>query len=249
LRQCHALILKTRAERAERERARAVGEVKLPRQRRRVAAASRAGASFLAMMRHEVRTPMSAVLGLAATLLVTPLEAQQRTSVEAISDAGDNLRYLLDDTLDFSKLETGRLALEPRAFSPEGLVDQTAGIAASWADQQAIGLWIGEFNGHVDNSKADILWQNADVTSAAWSMDGFNMPSGDNVGFSPGPAWQVHGASDFSGDAKTDTDWQNSDDAPALWPMDGFDLVSDTDAGFDPGTGWHEIQQYHDLFL
>src|SRR5258708_833206 len=66
LRQCHALILKTRAERTERERARAVGEIKLARERRRIAAASQAGASFLAMMRHEIRTPMSAVLGLAA---------------------------------------------------------------------------------------------------------------------------------------------------------------------------------------
>src|SRR4051794_2499947 len=134
------LILKTRAEQAESERARAVAEAELAQEREQTAeAASQAKSAFLAMMSHEIRTPMNAVLGLATTLLETRLDAQQRKSVEAISESGDNLLYLLNDILDFSKLEAGRLELEQVAFSPESLVDQTVSIASVRADTR-VGL-------------------------------------------------------------------------------------------------------------
>jgi signal transduction histidine kinase/DNA-binding NarL/FixJ family response regulator len=137
----HELILKTRTQKAESERARAMAEAELAHARERVAeAASQAKSSFLAMMSHEIRTPMNAVLGLATTLLETRLDAEQRKSVEAISESGDNLLYLLNDILDFSKLEAGRLELEQLAFSPESLVDQAISIAGVRADQQGIGL-------------------------------------------------------------------------------------------------------------
>ena len=103
-------------------------------------AASQAKSSFLAMMSHEIRTPMNAVLGLATTLLETRLDAEQRKSVEAISESGDNLLYLLNDILDFSKLEAGKLELEALAFSPESLVDQAVSIAGVRATQQGLGL-------------------------------------------------------------------------------------------------------------
>jgi hypothetical protein len=83
---------------------------------------------------------------------------------------------------------------------------------------------------------ADTVWHDADVMPALASMDGFNVPSADNVGFNPGPAWQAHGALDF-----------HSDDTPASWLMDGFDLVSDNDAGFAAATAWQDIQPYYDL--
>jgi signal transduction histidine kinase/CheY-like chemotaxis protein/HPt (histidine-containing phosphotransfer) domain-containing protein len=137
----HELILKTRTQKAESERARAMAEAELAQERERVAeAASRAKSSFLAMMSHEIRTPMNAVLGLATTLLETRLDAEQRKSVEAISESGDNLLYLLNDILDFSKLEAGHLELEQLAFAPESLVDQAISIAGVRADEQGIGL-------------------------------------------------------------------------------------------------------------
>jgi signal transduction histidine kinase/CheY-like chemotaxis protein/HPt (histidine-containing phosphotransfer) domain-containing protein len=137
----HELILKARTQKAESERARAIAEAELAHEHERVAeAASQAKSSFLAMMSHEIRTPMNAVLGLATTLLETPLDAEQRKSVEAISESGDNLLYLLNDILDFSKLEAGHLELEQLAFSPESLVDQAISIAGVRADQQGIGL-------------------------------------------------------------------------------------------------------------
>jgi signal transduction histidine kinase/CheY-like chemotaxis protein/HPt (histidine-containing phosphotransfer) domain-containing protein len=137
----HELILKTRTQKAESERARAIAEAELAHEHERVAeAASQAKSSFLAMMSHEIRTPMNAVLGLATTLLETRLDAEQRKSVEAISESGDNLLYLLNDILDFSKLEAGHLELEQLAFSPESLVDQAISIAGVRAEQQGIGL-------------------------------------------------------------------------------------------------------------
>ncbi|PZA13409.1 hybrid sensor histidine kinase/response regulator [Rhodopseudomonas palustris] len=91
-------------------------------------AASAAKSSFVAMMSHEIRTPMNAVIGLATNLLETRLDAEQRQAVASIHDAGDNLLQILDDILDFSKLEAGRLSLEPIPFAPRSIVDNTLSV-------------------------------------------------------------------------------------------------------------------------
>ncbi|MGX7743423.1 ATP-binding protein [Rhodopseudomonas parapalustris] len=91
-------------------------------------AASAAKSSFVAMMSHEIRTPMNAVIGLATNLLETRLDAEQRQAVAGIHDAGDNLLQILDDILDFSKLEAGRLSLEPIPFAPHSIVDNTLSV-------------------------------------------------------------------------------------------------------------------------
>jgi hypothetical protein len=235
IRQCHELIFKTRAEQSEGERARAVAGVE--RAHACVAeAANQARYAFLA--------PFNPALGLAATLLVMRLDDQPRMPVEAIAAPGDNLAYLFGDTLDLSRLETGRLELEQRADLPDNPVDQTVGMAGLWADQQPAGLWLGSF------SSDDGLWQGADGAPAIWLMDDFDARSGSIAGFDPGPVvWQAHGAGDFggdfTGDAKAEIEWQTGDDAPAPWP--GFSLASDNDAGFNPAADWHEIHPYYDL--
>ncbi len=114
---------------AEIERSRAIAEAEVLRQQEQVAeAANRAKSNFLAVMSHEIRTPMNAVLGLANTLLETPLNAEQRQSVVTIQSAGDGLLEILNDILDFSKLEAGRVEFEAIAFSPGNLIHDVISI-------------------------------------------------------------------------------------------------------------------------
>jgi hypothetical protein len=246
IRQCHELILKTRAEQSDSLRARAVAG--LNRAHARVTeAANQAGSSLLAMSGHEVRATLGPVLGLATTLLVIGLDAQPHMPVEAPPQAGSYLPYLFNDALDFSKLETGRLTLEQRAFVPESafaenLVDQTVSLAGVWADQQAIGLWMADFS---SDGKTDILWQN-NGQAAVWLMNDQILISTSNLGSNPAATAHVQ-AGDFVSDDRVDTLWHDADGMPAAWLMDGFNLVSDDDVGFNPATDWHGTQQNYDL--
>ncbi len=111
------------------ERARAATEADLLRERKRLAEdASRAKSAFLAMMSHEIRTPMNAVLGLADRLLDGSLPPEQHRMVEAIHDSGDILLRILNDILDFTKLEAGRMTLEEAPFSPVLLTHSVSSV-------------------------------------------------------------------------------------------------------------------------
>jgi signal transduction histidine kinase/CheY-like chemotaxis protein/HPt (histidine-containing phosphotransfer) domain-containing protein len=128
-------------EQAESERARALAETELLRERERAAdAASRAKSSFLAVMSHEIRTPMNAVLGLAATLLSSDLKPEDHEAVRAIHDAGDNLLEILNDILDYSKLEAGELTLENIAFAPGTITEAPLAILGARALAKNIAL-------------------------------------------------------------------------------------------------------------
>jgi signal transduction histidine kinase/ActR/RegA family two-component response regulator len=79
-------------------------------------AASQAKSSFLAMMSHELRTPMNGVLGMAHALETTPLDDRQQGYVRTVIRSGDVLMTILNDILDLSKIEAGRLELESAPF-------------------------------------------------------------------------------------------------------------------------------------
>jgi signal transduction histidine kinase/ligand-binding sensor domain-containing protein/CheY-like chemotaxis protein len=101
---------------------------------------SRAKSDFVARMNHELRTPMNGVLGMSELLLDTRLDAVQRRFVEGIHRSADSLLAIVDDVLDFSKLEAGRLQLAPVDCDLVELVEQTAEMLAARAADKKIEL-------------------------------------------------------------------------------------------------------------
>ncbi len=103
-------------------------------------AASRAKSRFLAMVSHEVRTPLSGIIGMADLLLDTALTPEQTTYAKAVKTSGDLLLSLIEEILDFSRIEAGRLDLATAAFDLPALLQETVELIAPRA--QAKGLEI-----------------------------------------------------------------------------------------------------------
>ncbi len=103
-------------------------------------AASRAKSRFLAMVSHEVRTPLNGILGMADLLLDTTLTPEQTTYVKAARDSGEALLSLIEEILDFSKIEADKLALETCPFALATLVEEVVELLGPRA--QAKGLEI-----------------------------------------------------------------------------------------------------------
>ncbi len=102
--------------------------------------ASEVKSQFLANTSHELRTPMNGVLGMTELLLQGPLTADQRHQVERIRQSGESLLHLLNNILDLSRIEAGRMDLEIDDFDLSKLIDGVVGVLEPTARSKGIGL-------------------------------------------------------------------------------------------------------------
>lgn len=101
---------------------------------------ARARSEVLAVMSHEVRTPLTAVLGTARLMLGDPLSKQQQKRLESILHAGDALMAVLNDTLDLARIDAGRMTIEPRPVAIRPTVDNLVQVMMARAQEKGLDL-------------------------------------------------------------------------------------------------------------
>jgi signal transduction histidine kinase/ActR/RegA family two-component response regulator len=112
----------------------------IERARRTADLANRAKSDFLAKMTHEIRTPMNGVIGMAQLALATELSSQQRDYIEAAKESAEALLVVVNDILEFARMEAGRLELRVQAFRIRDLMRRTMTLLAVRADPEKLSV-------------------------------------------------------------------------------------------------------------
>ncbi|AEF55707.1 ATP-binding protein [Marinomonas posidonica] len=114
--------------------------------------AGQAKADFLAAMTHEIRTPLNGVLGMAQLLSMGDLSDQQRQQVSVINNAGSTLMHIINNILDYSKINAQQLSLEKIPFSPQDVVNDVVQLLSTQSEKKGIQLYC-----HFNNVPESVL--------------------------------------------------------------------------------------------
>jgi PAS domain S-box-containing protein len=112
--------------------------------------ANQAKSEFLANLSHEIRNPLNATIGMANTLLKTPLNEEQSSCLKSILFSSRNLQGILKDILDYSRLEAGRVSLQYAAFNLKESVDELLGLFRPQAREKGLSLEVSYGDGVPD---------------------------------------------------------------------------------------------------